>query len=378
MRAYLLARWRASPHLQQVDGAVQEVFVECFRAGGVVARVDPARAGGFRPVLYGVVRNVARQLERRHAAQQARAVSQDALAAQPADDSSLSAVFDGAWAKAIMRQAAPPARVADGDLPRAARAGSKVSWPALPGTARELERILGLAGKRPATARRGNEASTAKLLHDLPEARWAHLATHGYFADASVRSALQLSEKDYERGRWGERVGVGARSPLVLSGLVLAGANLPIKDPAKEDGGILTAEAIAGLDLDGLELAVLSACETGLGEVAGGEGVFGLQRAFHIAGCQNVIASLWQVDDESTAALMGLFYHHLWTEKQLPLEALRQAQLTLYRHPERIPQLARARGPDFQKAARLPAAPQGATRAPARLWAGFVLSGAGR
>jgi CHAT domain-containing protein len=91
-----------------------------------------------------------------------------------------------------------------------------------------------------------------------------------------------------------------------------------------------------------------------------------------------VIASLWQVDDEATAALMALFYHKLWVERLPAAEALRQAQLALYRHPERIGQLARARGPDFEKAARLPAAPQALTRAPARLWAGFILSGAGK
>jgi CHAT domain-containing protein len=255
---------------------------------------------------------------------------------------------------------------------------AKGAWPALPGTERELERVLSLAGKRPVIVRRGDAASTAQLLVDLPQAHWAHLATHGFFADARFRSAFQLSEKAYQRGVVGERIGVGARSPLALSGLVLAGANVPVKDLDKEDSGVLTAEAIAGLDLDGLELAVLSACETGLGEVAGGEGVFGLQRAFHIAGARNVIASLWQVDDEATAALMGLFYNHLWVEKMAPLEALRQAQLGLYQHPERIAVLARERGPDFEKAARLPATPQAAGRAPPRLWAGFVLSGAGR
>jgi CHAT domain-containing protein len=76
--------------------------------------------------------------------------------------------------------------------------------------------------------------------------------------------------------------------------------------------------------------------------------------------------------------LMSLFYHYLWRERMSPLEALRQAQLTLYRHPERIPALARERGPDFAKAARLPVAPAGAARAHPRLWAGFVLSGPGR
>ena len=94
-----------------------------------------------------------------------------------------------------------------------------------------------------------------------------------------------------------------------------------------DDRGILTAEAIAGLDLAGLELVVLSACETGLGLVGGGEGVFGLQRAFHLAGAQNVVASLWKVDDQATAALMALFYDRLWRQGKLPLEALRERSL---------------------------------------------------
>jgi len=143
-------------------------------------------------------------------------------------------------------------------------------------------------------------ASTAQLLADLPQVRYAHLATHGFLADPKFRSALQVDEKQFAQlGR--ERSVAGARSPLVLSGLVLAGAN----KADTPDRGILTAEAIVGLRLDDLELAVLSACETGLGQVAGGEGVFGLQRAFHIAGTRNAVASLWKVDDDATAALMS-------------------------------------------------------------------------
>src|SRR5205814_5061847 len=111
-------------------------------------------------------------------------------------------------------------------------------------------------------------------------------------------------EKAFAQRRKGERVAPGARNPLVLSGLVLAGANLPPRPDslgiAQGDGGILTAEAVASLPLVNLELAVLSACETGLGEVAGGEGVFGLQRAFHLAGARTVIASLWKIDDTAT------------------------------------------------------------------------------
>jgi CHAT domain-containing protein len=174
-----------------------------------------------------------------------------------------------------------------------------------------------------------------------------------------------------------DRIAPGARNPLVLSGLVLAGANLDEKDR-----GILTAEAIAGLPLHKLDLAVLSACETGLGEVAGGEGVFGLQRAFHVAGTRTVIASLWKVDDQATAALMSLFYHKLWREKKTSLQALREAQLELYRHPERIPKLAKLRGPDLEREVSRPVEkPEPAAkseRAAVKLWAGFTLSGLGR
>jgi CHAT domain-containing protein/Tfp pilus assembly protein PilF len=258
-------------------------------------------------------------------------------------------------------------------------------WPDLPGTTQELDTVLRLAGSRSVIARRGFEASSAQLLVDLPKARWAHLATHGFFADPQFRSALQIDEKAFERGRRGERIAPGARNPLVLSGLVLAGANLPVQDLQHGDSGILTAEAIAGLPLQDLELVVLSACKTGLGEVAGGEGVFGLQRAFHMAGAHNVLASLWKVNDEATAALMALFYHHLWKNNTPPILALREAQLHLYRHPEQVRTLAHSRGPIFDTVVPLPKesakpepAAQPLAKADVKLWAGFVLSGPGR
>ena len=174
---------------------------------------------------------------------------------------------------------------------------------------------------------------------------------------------------------------------------MFAGANLPrAKDDAglpRDDGGILTAEAIAALPLDKLELAVLSVCDTGLGEVAGGEGVFGLQRAFHMAGTRNVVASLWKVDDQATAALMRLFYAQLWQEGKSTLEALRQAQLAIYRNPSKIKDWATLEGEAFTQAtrgpvltpAKLPAAAaqdsEHGRRADPRTWAAFVLSGPG-
>jgi CHAT domain-containing protein len=252
-------------------------------------------------------------------------------------------------------------------------------WKQLDGTERERQQIVALARKALPSEpldRSAAGASTGQLLVDLPRVRYSHLATHGFFADPKFRSALQVDEKQFTQPRL-ERSGAGARSPLVLSGLVLAGAN----KANSPDRGILTAEAIVGLRLDDLELAVLSACETGLGQVASAEGVFGLQRAFHIAGTRNVVASLWKVDDDATAALMVLFYHNLWIEKQQPLEALRQAQLHIYRHPEQIAALAKARGVDFaeKELPKITAEPPAkGDRTHAGKWAAFVLSGSGK
>jgi CHAT domain-containing protein len=187
-----------------------------------------------------------------------------------------------------------------------------------------------------------------------------------------------------------ENIGAGLRNPLVLSGIVLAGANRPRgKDDSldHDDRGILTAEAIAGLFLQDLDLVVLSACETGRGMMGagGGEGVFGLQRGFHLAGAHNVVASLWRVDDQATAALMTLFYDRLWVQNRPPIEALREAQLALYRDPTLAGRLARARGtPDFDKLVRRPepvaggGEPARQDRAAVKQWAAFVLSGWGR
>ena len=110
-----------------------------------------------------------------------------------------------------------------------------------------------------------------------------------------------------------------------MSGLALAGANNT--PDADHDDGILTAAEVESLDLRGVDLALLSACETGLGNVAGGEGLLGLQRAFQVAGARSVVASLWQVSDDATRALMERFYDNLWQKEMSRLESLREAQL---------------------------------------------------
>jgi CHAT domain-containing protein/tetratricopeptide (TPR) repeat protein len=268
---------------------------------------------------------------------------------------------------------------------------SHAAWPGLPGTERERQAVAALgeqALKESVVSRSGRAANTAQLLMDLPRARYAHLATHGFFAQEQLaeereRIAEQLKGWAYQSGRVTERVGAGVRSPLAYTGLVLAGANAP--DKAGPDGGVATGEALVDLPLEGLRLCVLSACETGLGELTDGEGVQGLVRAFHLAGCPDVVASLWQVNDRATAALMAKFYHELWVNKRPPIEALREAQLLVARRPDLVDTLAGERGAAKLKEAvkvvpsdEPPKELAGGERLPPKLWAAFVLSGPGR
>ena len=112
-----------------------------------------------------------------------------------------------------------------------------------------------------------------------------------------------------------------------------------------------------------------------------GECVRGLQHAFHVAGCRTVVASLWNVPDEPTAALMAVFYDELLRKNRPPLEALRAAQLYVYRHPDEIKALADRGAPRLDQSAKLPAPPEPrptGRMAATRDWAGFVLSGLGR
>ena len=179
---------------------------------------------------------------------------------------------------------------------------------------------------------RGDKATEEAFRRQAPRSRYLHLATHGYFAPPELRSAL--GPDDLKAAKAGINAlggaGVAGYHPGLLSGIAMTGANRR-PTPIGEDDGILTAMEVAELDLSGVELAVLSACETGLGEVAGGEGLLGLQRAFQVAGAQSVVASLWTIGDEPTRALMSRFYENLWRKGQPPAEALRDAQLSMLR-----------------------------------------------
>lgn len=250
-------------------------------------------------------------------------------------------------------------------------------WSALSHTAQEIDAIETLLPQDSVRKLTGSRATSYQVLDNLRRAGWAHLATHGFFLNTDTFSH---NDDPHEL----PRAAMARLHPLVLNGLVLAGANMgtarnPLGLPL-DDGGLLTGRMIADTPLPNLEMVVLSACESGAG-VAVGDGTVGLQRAFHLAGAENVVASLWRLDDQTTSVLMQLFYAYVFQEKLPPIEALRRAQLAVLRSPEQLPTLARLRGPDFSQAARrlAPLAePLSAPAAQERLWAGFVLSGPGR
>jgi CHAT domain-containing protein len=266
-------------------------------------------------------------------------------------------------------------------------------FPPLPGTASEIEAIGALyqstfPGRLP-TVLTGARADEQTVRTEAPRHRWIHLATHGFFQSSDNPSGRGDRSQSERTPGWlvDDTNDVRNLHPGLLSGVALAGANRGLKAAAQSsadvdraaDDGILTALDVEALDLADVELVVLSACETGRGKSQRGEGIVGLQRAFHIAGAKNVIATQWRIDDETTAALMRLFYRKLWVEKKRPERALREAQLAILDHPELCTELARSRGPNFSKAATLAESPAPRTvgkRTSPRLWAAFVISAA--
>ncbi len=259
------------------------------------------------------------------------------------------------------------------------RAGFLPNFPRLSATQAEIGLIGSEFRKRFPGAEElkldGVRATEEALDREAPRHRFLHLATHGYFAPKELRSALGPDDPQLKRPGIDALGGAGVVGyhPGLLSGIVLAGANRR-PTPIDQDDGILTASEVAELDLSGVDLAVLSACETGLGEVAGGEGLLGLQRAFQEAGAGSVVASMWQVDDERTRALMTRFYENQWGKEGLqPAAALREAQLYLLRGEgqrrsgkgeQRGADRVDVEGADTSKSDRLPPF----------YWAAFVLS----
>ena len=153
-----------------------------------------------------------------------------------------------------------------------------------------------------------------------------HIGTHGfYWNESEAHSASnRLSFLRMDNDRQGRYVEDKA---LTRSGLLMAGANWALAGKYLPDGvddGILTAKELTTLDLRGLDLVVMSACQTGLGEITG-DGVFGLQRGFKKAGANSLLMSLWKVDDKATQMLMTRFFDNL-SQGKSKYEALKEAQ----------------------------------------------------
>ena len=190
----------------------------------------------------------------------------------------------------------------------------------LPGTQKEVVRINNILKTNGWTSNLFlQKMATEKNLKAVHSPDLLHIATHGFFSAGKVRLTAE-AKNDF----------------LFYSGLVFAGANNHISEERGplDDDGILTAFEVMNLDLSSTKLVVLSACETGLGRIENGEGVFGLQRSFLQAGARNIMISLWKVDDLMTQELMGLFYHYLFKGSAVRT-ALKLAQLDqLKKHPD--------------------------------------------
>jgi CHAT domain-containing protein/Tfp pilus assembly protein PilF len=190
------------------------------------------------------------------------------------------------------------------------------------------EAVLSDAGFHPTVLRKhaATEESFKNIGAGRPSPRILHVATHGFFFPDPKKTPNT-------KGTGKDPIFKISDQPMMRAGLVLADGNYAWKNgkpfhPGYEDG-ILTAYEISQMNLRNTELVVLSACETGLGDIQGNEGVYGLQRAFKIAGAQYLIMSLWQVPDFHSQELMTAFYSHWITDKMSIPAAFEAAQKTM-------------------------------------------------
>ncbi len=204
---------------------------------------------------------------------------------------------------------------------------------ALPGTETEVKEIDKLTNSNGWTSKMyvGGQV-TEERIKKMASTKVVHIATHGFF------------ENDKASKQKGLKTGGVAENPLLKSGLMLSGSDITVQNKKKgiilhnknkEEDGILTAYEAMNLSLENTDLVILSACETGLGEVKNGEGVYGLQRSFQVAGAKSIVNSLWTVNDQTTMLLMTSFYKE-WIRTGDRKTAFRTAQSTVrkqFPHP---------------------------------------------
>jgi CHAT domain-containing protein len=206
-------------------------------------------------------------------------------------------------------------RFVSGPLLRSEITGG-TSFDYLPGTLAEINGIDSLAQKYhiPVKLYKGTAAmeETYKRFGLGPSPKIIHIATHGFF----FPDPKEEYKNDHALSSLGKQQFSLSENPLNRAGLLFAGANhvwqAEVIPPGLEDG-VLTAYEASNVPLSSTELVVLSACETGLGDIKGSEGVFGLQRAFKAAGATYLLMSLWQVPDIETAEFMKSFYSYLFS-----------------------------------------------------------------
>lgn len=194
------------------------------------------------------------------------------------------------------------------------------SWNYLPGTKEEIEFIQSLLPKSNVLRKKqATETNFKKLSGKSPSI--IHISTHGFFFP-------DPETKNNKNGQIQSAGYVLSEDPMLRSGLIFANANYAWQNgynPYEEDDGILTALDISNLDLRKTDIVILSACDTGLGDIPSSEGVFGLQRAFKMAGVNTIIMTLWEVPDKETAEFMNVFYKK-WKSSNDVNYAFKQAQ----------------------------------------------------
>ncbi len=212
-------------------------------------------------------------------------------------------------------------------------------WAYLPGT---LEEVSNISNNWPQDqyaikTMTSHEATEASFKAQANEFTLIHVASHGFFfkhpdniSESLKKSSEQIEEPiEFRAGNIGQSFLSISNDPMDRSGLIFSGANEHCKSSESPKGdGILTANELTNLNLENVQLIVLSACETGLGDIVDNEGVFGLQRACKIAGAEKIIMSLWQIPDKATMEFMTLFYNELLSKNNIR-EAFRTAQNTM-------------------------------------------------